>query len=70
MFTDLTVSQIIEHRERIKLSISYLKQELKNAETKLDQLQETCHHINRHSQTEYDFTAYWCDDCGKDWSTR
>jgi hypothetical protein len=43
---------------------------LNAANDALAELQAQCPHISKHSQPEYDFIAYWCNDCGKRWQGR
>lgn len=82
--TNCNACQCREFKESVKNNqeaIIRLRQEIKSRRcaaeamlTKIDneliQLQERCSHPNQKSQPEYDFTAYWCDDCGKQWSSR
>jgi len=68
MLKNRTVSEVRELKGKIKLHIDYLKEELKRTEAELSQLQESCCHVNQDSQTEYNCTEYWCNDCDKTWS--
>ena len=71
------MSEIVSDLNTLKDSISQKLDEIRGheiilgqAKKELEGLQEKCSHPNKESQSEYDFTAHWCNDCGKEWSTR
>ncbi len=68
--TTLDKNAIKELRKKIEMAIYGHDLRLRRSKKELENLQENCPHPDKHSRPEYDFTAYWCDDCGKDWSTR
>ena len=57
-------------RQRMEMTIKGHELRLKRAKKDLENLQEDCPHPNEKNRSEYDFTAHWCNDCGKSWSTR
>src|SRR3989338_4339304 len=63
-----TQEEVIRLRKEIESRKKGVQAQLTLVDNELSQLQERCQHPNQKSQPEYDFTAYWCDDCGKNWS--
>lgn len=60
-------NEIIKLRKEIESRKKVIQAQLTAVEDELSQLQERCKHPNKHSQPEYDFVDYWCNDCGKSW---
>jgi len=65
-----TQNNVIELRKKIESRKKGVQAQLTVVENELIELQKRCQHPNLKSKSEYDFTAYWCDDCGKNWSGR
>lgn len=63
-------NKIIRLRKEIEVHKKEVEGVLASIDNELTQLQERCLHPTQKSQLEYDFTAYWCNDCGKQWSSR
>ena len=60
---------IIRDRKQIEARKKEIQAQLTLVDNELEKLQERCKHPHKQTQPEYDFTANWCDDCGKHWST-
>ncbi|OGM99174.1 MAG: hypothetical protein A2915_00160 [Candidatus Yanofskybacteria bacterium RIFCSPLOWO2_01_FULL_41_34] len=61
-------NEIIRLRKEIEVRKKKAESVVIEIDNELNQLRKKCEHPNQKSQQEHDFTAYWCDDCGKNWS--
>jgi hypothetical protein len=66
----LDLNTIQDSRVRMGMTIRGHEIRLRRAKKDLEILQESCPHPDEQSRLEYDFTAHWCNICGKHWSTR